>query len=528
MTEKKVNLSILVQSLLKSVHKDSVSEDHLWYALRGALNPALLVSNLSEALRISAAETEELLIQNGLSDLVMQARLKAEEATPDAGEEVSMKIADAPVSSPFPDLFSIETIPSLHDPLWISHSRKKSVSDLVKSILSFMSHDPFLDLYRIDVKKYHDDFLKREALQIDRYVDLHFGKNGLKYLVNSGIGANEQFNHFISYINNINPGKKSEWIIVNSPRQLERLPQDASVSNTLFMEFSRSGKTEETVKVHEYTPREMKRIVFANSGPLKDLGLRDKNLALFIPDEVSGRFGRNKTPILLAPMYVAGMDTHTFWEDIENAIHTFNLQNPDNLPFQIAKFIYIYQMINKINHIYLGCNDDRLLMLADEFAQFWNEGVNKGANDILMSRYLGLPRDSHTNIEGMLANHKNKMAVFLFTDNVMNHTVHPLIRNEIDPINPEHIGLEYGEEELILAEANYERFSELMPCIKIMLHGAPNLNHAAVISQLWSDITFCYSRLKNIDPGSNPEVKAVRDRSAHLLAQAAKHSMKTE
>ena len=528
MTEKKVNLNILVQSLLKSVHKDAVSEDHLWFALRGALNPTFLINNLSEALRISAAETEELLIRNGLGDLVMQARLKAEEATPDAGEEVSMKIADAPASSPFSDLFSIETSPALPDPLWISASRKKSFSDLAKSILSSMSHDPFGELYRADVKKYHDEFLKEDAPKIDRYIDLHFGKKSPKYLVNSGIGANEQFNHFISYLNNINPGKKSEWIIVNSPRQLNRLPNDACVSNTLFMEFSRSGKTEETVKVHEYTPREMKRVVFANSGSLKDLGIRDKNLALSIPDEVSGRFGRNKTPILLAPMYVAGMDTHTFWNDIEKAIQTFNLQNPDNLPFQIAKFIYLYQMINGINHIYLGCNDDSLLMLADEFAQFWNEGVNKGANDILMSRYLGLPRDSHTNIEGMLSNHKNKMAVFLFSDHVVNDTVHPLIRKEIDPINPEHIGLEYGEEELILSEANYKRFAELMPCVRIVLHGAPNLKHAAVISQLWADITFCYSRLKNIDPGSNPEVKAVRDRSAELLAQAAKHSMKTE
>jgi len=37
---------------------------------------------------------------------------------------------------------------------------------------------------------------------------------------------------------------------------------------------------------------------------------------------------------------------------------------------------------------------------------------------------------------------------------------------------------------------------------------------------LWSDITFFYSRMANVDPGSNPEVKYVRDRSDKLLAEA--------
>jgi len=153
--------------------------------------------------------------------------------------------------------------------------------------------------------------------------------------------------------------------------------------------------------------------------------------------------------------------------------------------------------------------------------QFWNEGVNKGANDIMMSRYLGLPRDSHCNIEGILANHKNKMAVFFLSDTVTTKPVSGLVKAEIDPLKPEHKGLKYGEEEIILAQANFQRFSEIMPCIVIRVHGAPGLKHAAVISQLWADITFCYSRLKNIDPGSNPEVKAVRDRAATLLSEGA-------
>ena len=139
----------------------------------------------------------------------------------------------------------------------------------------------------------------------------------------------------------------------------------------------------------------------------------------------------------------------------------------------------------------------------------------------MMSRYLGLPRDSHTNLEGILANHKTKMAIFLFSDAVVRQRLHPLIKSEINPINSDHVGLRYGDEEIILAEANYQRLSELMPCIKITTHGSLSPKHAASLSQLWADITFCYSRLKGIDPGSNPEVKFVRDRAALLLAEGA-------
>ena len=54
--------------------------------------------------------------------------------------------------------------------------------------------------------------------------------------------------------------------------------------------------------------------MFANRGPLRELGVQDGNLVLPLPDEVSGRYGRNKTPILIAPMDVAGMNIERFWE----------------------------------------------------------------------------------------------------------------------------------------------------------------------------------------------------------------------
>ncbi|NQT21659.1 MAG: hypothetical protein HQ592_18280 [Planctomycetes bacterium] len=515
---RKKDLNSLVTALLEHAGEGAVSADQLWAAVRNAVDPLGLINNLSEAMRVSAGETEALLEQNDFGDLVMQAKMAAGAPGAAAGAAGAAVVEEAP--SPFPQLFSVEA----RSPTPIAGELQETVDKLVGSILPTVEGDSFAEAYRGHVQKFFDGFMKTDALRIRDYVADAFGDDGPTYLVNSGIGANEQSNHFIAHLYNRSPGKKCRWLVVNSPRRLAELPADATVDNTLFMEFSRSGKTEETVKIHEYTPREAKRIVFANAGPLRELGERDGNLVLGLPDNISGRFGRDKTPILLAPMLAAGMEVLDFWQDIGKAIEAFDLAGADGLPLRIGRFIYAHQKARGTNHVYLACNDDALIMLGDEFTQFWNEGVTKDDNDVTMSRYLGLPRDSHMNLEGILANHKTKMAVCLFTDTPVEGELHPLVREEIDPINPDHAGLRFGDEEIILAEANYVRLSELMPCVRITLHGRPSLEHAAVIGQLWADITFWYSRLMNIDPGSNPEVKVVRERAATLLARGIAHS----
>lgn len=513
----------LVRELEQSSEKTGVTADHLWLVIRGALDSKLLISNIAEALRVSASETERLLVENGFGDFVAQSKLSGAEDSASAAEGVDYIIDQGrDLAYGFNDLFSIEFSPSLRLPVRLSPSLHEAISLMVKNITNSVKNDAFLDLYRKDVRKYYDNFMANDAAAIDGYLRNHFENGCPRYIVNSGIGANEQFSHFVAHLNNTDPNRRLTWLIIDSPRHLVKLPSDASVENTLFMEFSRSGKTEETVKIHEYTPRNAKRIVFANSGPLRKIGERDNNLVLELPDQVSGRFGRNKTPILLAPMHVAGMDTGRFWQVVEKAISKFDLSSPTSLPAQIAQFIYLYQKQNGINHIYFGCNDDVLACSVDELLQFWNEGVNKDGNDISMSRYFGLLRDSHLNIEGILANHQTKMGIFLVRDKMSPSPLPPMTANEIDPINPAHRGLSFGDEEKILAEANVQRFSELMPTIKITVHGDLTLELAAVLGQLWSDLTFFYSRMMNVDPGSNPEVKYVRDRADELLAEAAR------
>ncbi len=519
----KGTLPYVVEELIEIVSKEGVEAEHLWYVIRNAIDPKLLVSNIAEALRISSSETESILVEKGFGDLVGQAKAEANKDKTVSGSTKEYQINPLnKTQPPYEKILSFEFSPPLDHQINITPSFYEIISLIKHNLIESIPDDTFLALYRNDVKSYYHSFMENEAKTIDEYLSNNFKNASPRYIVNSGIGANEQFNHFVASINNSDPDRHLDWLIIDSPRHLDKLPQDASIENTLFMEFSRSGKTEETVKIHEYTPRNAKRIVFANSGPLKDIGNRDGNLVLDLPDQVSGRFGRNKTPILLAPMYVARMDTEGFWNDIEKAINAFDLTSHDNLPLQIAQFIYMYQKINNSNHIYLGCNDDLLASSADELLQFWNEGVNKDGNDISMSRYFGLLRDSHLNIEGLLANHKTKLGIFLLRDNMCPKTLPPLVSRKIDPINLDHEGLIFGEEEKILAEANYQRFSELMPTIKITVNGSPSLSHAAVLGQLWSDITFCYSRMMNVDPGSNPEVKYVRDRAAMLLGRTKK------
>lgn len=493
------------------------SENLIQDSFNKALEPTKLISNLAEVLRITEKESEELLEESGYQNVVAQRHLSST-STIRSEEGGGYKISENDTKSPMGDYFDIEVFPGITTPFNLSEEEALAFSKTVEATTNKAKEDPFVALYREDVMGYHDEFINGDAKKIDEYIKENF-KEYPKYLLSSGIGGNEMTNHYVAKIYNQDSNNKLTWFVIDSTSDLDVLPEDASVENTLFMEFSRSGKTEETVKIHEFTPKELKRIVFANRGPLNELGQRDNNLVLELPDEVSGRFGRNKTPVLLANMYVAGIDTKSYWKMIDEATKKFDIAEDNNLPLQIAQFIRLHQRANGTNQIYLGALGETIKPLTDEFIQFWDEGVNKNGNDIMLANYLGLPRDSHTILEGVLANHKTKMGIFLTRDTMMPKKLPPLAQEKIDPINKDHEGLRFGDDEKILAEANVQRFAELMPTIKITLKGEPTLNHSAVIGQLWSDITYCYSRLANVDAGSNPEVKAVRDRSSELLAK---------
>ncbi len=509
--------SALTAALLRRWPEKGVREEQITGALKTSLNAADLINALAEVFRLSPGAVETALGELGLEELIARQRLSGGTGT---GETEALPLSGS-LSSPFPGLFDLHISPNPAGAVELPKGLNAALRELSEKVAAGAASDPFLRLYHEDVEEYHRAFLAETAPLLREELAKHFPGGRLRYLVTTGIGANEQFCHYAAALNNADPHRKLTWLVIHSPLQLKLLPPDASEENTLFMEFSRSSVTEETIKLHEYTVRGLRRIVFSNGGNLKKLAERDGNLVLPMPDNVSGRFGRNKTPILLAPMLVCGMDTGEYWRRIGEAIRAFDLGDPDSLPHVLARFILAFQKARGTDFLYLGCNDDTLGLLADEFIQFWNEGVNKNGNDLLVSRFFGLPRDSHMNLEGVRGNKQTKLGFFLLRDDLRGSVWHPLVHEEIDPAEEKHAGLRLGDEETILSLANYRRFAEVMPAILLQVRGKLSMAHSAVLGELFSDVTFVYSRLKGIDPGSNPEVKFVRERSGVLLAEFA-------
>ena len=512
-------ISQMTEGLLHRWPDKGVDPQQIVGALKTSLDASALVDALAEVFRVPPADMEEAVAQFGLGELI--ARQKLAHGGRAGSTEEKPLCRNSGGLDPFPKLFRICTSPKLDAPASLPTGLGDDLYRLSENVAAASADDPFLKLYREDVESYYEAFMKDTAPLILEALHRDFGSSGPRYLVTTGIGANEQFCHFAAALHNADPESRTKWIVIHSPLQLKFLPADAAEENTLFMEFSRSSVTEETIKLHEYTARSLKRIVFSNGGNLKKLAERDGNLVLPMPDQVSGRFGRNKTPILLAPMLACGMDTRAYWTGITQAIRAFDLGDPDSLPHVLARFILAFLKSRGTNLLYLGCNDEVLSLLADEFIQFWNEGVNKNGNDLLVSRFFGLPRDSHMNLEGVLGNRQTKLGFFLLRDDMRGEVRHPLVNEAADAADPAHEGLRLGDEEVILSLANYRRFCEVMPTILIRVRGALRMEHSAVLGQLFSDVTFVYSRLMGIDPGSNPEVKFVRERSGELLASFA-------
>lgn len=490
-------------------------------ALSSALLPAKLLDNLAEAWRTTPLQVKEILEAHGFAGVLARAQVASIAAT-GADETLGPPFLSGPVLELAKGQIRVRALgPQFNEQQAAPKSTLDALSTVRDAFLSNAAADVLGALYRVAPLEYVERWLATDAVRIDSYIRQHFGPHGPRYLVNSGIGANEQFNYFVAAIANARADRRTTWLLANSPRAVPGLPGDATIENTLFMEFSRSGITEETVKLHELTPAAARRIVFANSGPLKALAERDGNLLLELPSEVSGRYGRNKTPILMAPMHVAGLDVRRYWEIIQDACDAMPLTSATSAPVVLAHYIRLHQLRRGVNHIYLGTNDDLLRYSADELCQYWNEGVNREGNDISMSRYLGLPRDSHMNLEAILGTSERKMAIFLISTR-QNQLLssHSLLLRAANSIDPVHKGLAPEQVDLILALANVKRCSEKMPTLLITVDPV-DLAASAWLGQIWADMTLVYSRLIGVDPGSNPEVKAVRTRAAQWLADSS-------
>ncbi|OGC15990.1 hypothetical protein A3J90_05945 [candidate division WOR-1 bacterium RIFOXYC2_FULL_37_10] len=511
-------------------------------ALRNSLDAEKIVKSLARQMGGTKREAADLLRELGAVDIavigayVPEIRAAAKAKRPEMvpfqilapGEEIRQVIPGVKIG------ISQTEVP-------VPSAMVEPLTELFKALPELVAADSLPSLYREGIMDYYNKFMAEVNPKISRYILEHFGTRGPKYIVNSGIGGNEQHNHPFAKMHNkdfyYNQEAGTYWIMADSPAAfvafIEEHPEmarDMNTENTLYMEFSRSGKTEETVKLHEFTPMEFKRIVFANSGPLRDLAERDGNLRLDLPDDVSGRYGFIKTPVLLAPAYVAGLDVHAIWQAFEDAAKAYDFSDPLSPPSLLARFTYASQRSRpNTNHMYLGSNTPVLSTTLDSLLQFVMEGINKPTNlgwvnNFSVSRYLGQPRDAHLTLEGILANAEKMMGLFLFTKEsatIPKAGAH-LINENIDPIDEAHRGMKLGQETNALGGANAERFCDL-GMLSILIE-AEKITPELIpwIDMLFADYVVATAKLYGIDPGSNPEVKYVRDTSALGLVRVAK------
>ncbi|MEW6088267.1 MAG: hypothetical protein AB1498_08185 [bacterium] len=510
-------LDKLIDNITNAFPRKDISKENLKEIVKDALSTKRLINDLAELYRLEPDYVIEALQKLGLnfSIPVSSARyIDEQKVTWIAAPKGIYKMKGLSITASLPAF--IEPFDVDNGVFSLLESEWKNLIDKIKG------GDSFLSYYRTGILAYLDYYFTNISPKIHTFIEKYFKNSSLKYIITVGIGANEQFLHFpqswYQYQN-----KKLQWFICDNPKDLSKLPLDCNVKNTLFIEYSRSGKTQEIVKFDEFLISEVVRIIFANSGPLFALSKQHKEgcLNLDFPEKVPGRFGKNMTPLLLVPFDLLGLPVKEYWNEIAYCINSWDLSDPSSPPAAVARYIRAAQLNNKVNHIYLGCNDDMLLHSCDEMVQFWNEGVNKDGNDISMSRYFGLPRDSHLNIEGILSNRDTKIGIFLLRKKGDVQFQHPLRNKSPKPVNPEHNGLNIADVDYALALANADHFGKLMPTIKIEVEEV-NLLTSAVLSQLWADITYSYSLLIGVNPGSNPEVRLVRDRSEILLAEFAK------
>lgn len=507
----------LAGSLMAQVPDVQVSMAVLHRIIVEALSTRRVVEDVSEALRMSKEEAGDLLTRLGALNLVSPSQTTNMNPDNDGWSAAATGIhrtfgIDIHAKAPgFPQKFAGDR-----------HVFAQLDAEWLRVREGVLGNDPFLNFYRRGISAYCKSYISGTAKDIKEFVARNFSAGDLKYLLTVGIGANEQFWHFPQRLHQRDLESGVHWIICDNPKDLLKLPNDASPKNTLIMEFSRSGKTQEVVKVHEFLRDDIARIVFASSGPLHELGKRSaRSLVCEVPDDIPGRFAKNLSPMLLAPLTFLDYPVLKYWEAIEEVASAWDLTDDRSPPAAIARYIRAAQLLHGANHIYLGTNDDLLLGCCDELVQFWNEGVNKERNDLSMSRYFGLPRDSHLNIEGILGNSSTKAGIFVLKRSGAGQATSKLTTNSPKFYNPEHAGLTIDAVDFALAKANADHFGQLMPTITIEVDD-PSLTHSFILSQLWTDVVYCYSRMVGVNPGSNPEVRHVRDRADQLMISVAR------
>lgn len=342
---------------------------------------------------------------------------------------------------------------------------------------------------------------------------------GIKYVITSGIGANEMYSHQLASILNAylaGEGRSPVWLVVNNPAHIKTIPDLANDGNTIIFEMSRSGGTKETLDFFNATKaRFKKRIVAANKGRLKDLAARmqeeNGTRVLVIDDtrgDIGGRQMNRKTLMVYVPLFIAlaaalkdldraGQFLGYYCKRLFDATNELAYKNDNNsAAVRMAEFILRHREAGRLKFSVL--HDGSLRYTAKELMQLLNEGGNKaiagGTNNNILDGYL-LDADSSRYEEVFKCDPLRQMPVFLLDINGGNY-----------------------KKNLAYIEG---LTGKGMPCavvnVELSDDPAANLKVLAGTSALLQDAAVYFTYLTNQDANSNPAVKFVREITAAMF-----------
>ncbi|MCK5393388.1 MAG: hypothetical protein KAI91_03555, partial [Candidatus Omnitrophica bacterium] len=333
----------------------------------------------------------------------------------------------------------------------------------------------------------------------------------IKYVITSGIGANEMYSHQLARVFNKFFGSKVTWIVVNNPAHLKVIPEEANNKNTLVFEMSRSGGTKETIDFFMTTfDIFKKRIVAAEKGELKkhaeNLENQEDAHVLKITDirgDIGGRQMNRLTLMVYAPLFIAlsaGLkDTGEAKVYLQSYVAALNKANDelgyakglDSLAVSFAEFLLRHRASGRKRFTLVY--DDSLKYSAKELFQLINEGANKniagGSNNNILTL---IPLSQYKEIyKKMVINtFDSQLIILLFENNTKYKGELKECREDVSTQDIPNI--EIG---LDISDDNLEN----------------NLKVLARTSALLQDMTVYFTYITNQDANSNPKVKFVRE-----------------
>jgi hypothetical protein len=338
-----------------------------------------------------------------------------------------------------------------------------------------------------------------------------------------GIGANDMYLKALEKAINSDPAKKASLYVATGPSDYLSLPPTLTGDNTLVIGISRSGTTQDTLKALEYNRRDGRFkhvVVFANKNDIKDLAGKQDFITAELPENIGGRYMREKGLIVLVPMLAAASDK--FFNDYTDAMVKFDREyfpvGENGDVFDLAANMYYFLRTYNIPMITAVSNNPVLEAGLREPIQLYNEAVGKISNQTLMVRPgLELAPFAHAGIEGFMEMAWNGGLYGLFVmDTSIRNGYEALPESAV--MNPKHAGLGLDEINTAFSMPNWAKFDIVGgPNILITMDGVTP-ERMSTLTSIYVNTIWPLLLMMDCNQSSNPQVAEVRKGTGAILS----------